>query len=98
MKIIAFLAEMERLTWHEIRSQLTGGNRRRGAKHKFIPVSSLCALAQARLVELTPDDFEEMFRFRLGNMERLWGVILDGVFYPVRWDPGHQVCPSGNRE
>lgn len=29
-KIIAFLREMERLTWTQVRAQLTGGNRPRG--------------------------------------------------------------------
>jgi hypothetical protein len=96
--IVDFLSEMERLTWKEIRAQLTGGQRR-GAKHKFIPVTSLCPIAQRRLIELELDEFEQMFRFRLGNMGRLWGVIAedDHVFYPVWWDPGHKVCPSADR-
>lgn len=96
-KIVAFLTEMERLTWHEVRDQQTGGNRRRGAKHKFIPVDSLCDLARRRLEELGIVEFEQVFRFRMGNMERLWGVISDEdprVFYPIWWDPDHRVCPS----
>jgi len=79
-KIVTFLAQMERLTWTQVRALMTGG-RRRGALHKFIPADHLCPIAQRRLVELKLDDFEELFRFRLGNLERLWGVIRDGVFY-----------------
>lgn len=94
-KIIAFLREMERLTWTEVRAQLTGGNNRRGPKHKSIPASHLCPEAQRRLTEIRLDEFDELFRFRLGNMERLWGVVDDDVFYPVGWDPDHHVCPSG---
>ncbi|MFB7831994.1 hypothetical protein [Streptomyces sp. NPDC056056] len=96
-KIIALLTEMERLTWREIRAQLTGGQLRRGPKHKPIPLSSLCKEAQDRLQHLNLDDLEELFRFRTGNMERLWGVIKGDsprVFYPIWWDPLHQVCPS----
>jgi len=96
-KIVAFLTEMERLTWAQVRAQLTGGSRR-GPKHKAIPVDHLCPVAQRRLRELQLDDFEEMFRFRLGNMERLWGMILDGVFYPVWWDQDHKVCPGKDRD
>lgn len=44
------------------------------------------------------DDFDEMFRFRLGNLERLWGVIRDGVFYAIWWDPNHQVCPGKDKD
>lgn len=92
-KILTFLREMEHLTWTEVRAQLTGG-RRRGPKHKFIPAAHLCSQAQRRLLELQLDEFEELFRFRLGNMHRLWGVIHQDVFYPVWWDPDHKVCPS----
>jgi hypothetical protein len=98
LKIVQFLRDMERLTWKEIWSQQTGGHRRRGAKHKFIPAGSLCTAAQNRLLERGLEEFDELFRFRLGNMERLWGVIHLGIFYPVWWDPGHKVCPSGDRD
>jgi hypothetical protein len=96
--IISFLSEMERLTWREIWAQQTGGNNRRGAKHKFIPVDSLCDKARRRLEELELDEFDRLFRFRMGNMERLWGVLSDEtprVFYPIWWDPDHVICPSG---
>ena len=74
----------------------TGGNRRRGALHKFIPSAHLCPAAQRRLLDLRLDEFDELFRFRLGNLERLWGVIHLDVFYPVWWDPEHKVCPSND--
>ncbi|GHE31157.1 hypothetical protein GCM10017778_11980 [Streptomyces vinaceus] len=96
LKIVNFLSEMERLTWREIRQQQTGG-RRRGPKHKTIPRNHLCKEAQDRLVELQLDDFDELFRFRTGNMERLWGVLSSDsprIFYPIWWDPDHKVCPS----
>ena len=96
--IMTFLGEMERLTWKEIRALMTGGNRRRGALHKDIPVSSLCTVAQQRLIVLSMDDFDQVFRFRRGNLPRLWGVIMDAVFYPIWWDPEHKICPSGDRD
>jgi hypothetical protein len=94
-KVVKFLTEMERLTWAEIRSQMfnsRGGSHR---KHHTMVPSILCPEAQKRLRELKLDDVDELFRFRLGNMERLWGVIdADGIFYPVWWDPEHKVYPS----
>ena len=86
---------MERLSWSEIWDQKTGG-RRRGALHKSIPVESLIPEAQARLRNLQLDDHDELFRFRLGNMERLWGVFVGGhhIFYALWWDPDHKICPS----
>lgn len=96
-KILKFLSDMERLTWTEVRAQIAASKKRSGAKHKFIPSVNLCALARRRLTELELDDFEQVFRFRLGNMERLWGMFHEGVFYPIWWDPAHKVCPSGDR-
>ncbi|WP_328746342.1 hypothetical protein OHT57_12550 [Streptomyces sp. NBC_00285] len=100
IKIVDFMATMERLTWREIRQMQTGGDRRRGPKHKSIPRNHLCKEAQERLVELNLDDFDELFRFRTGNMERLWGVLIGDnprIFYPIWWDPEHKVCPSADR-
>lgn len=93
--IVEFLTQMERLTWREIRLQMSGGERRRGPKHKPIPVEHVVKEAQDRLRELQLDDFDELFRFRTGNMERLWGVLHGEppVFYPIWWDPDHKICP-----
>lgn len=95
--IIDLLVQMERLSWKEIRAQMTGGGRRRGHKHKHIPVEHLGEAAQRRLVEIELDDSTALFRFRTGNLGRLWGVVSDErppVFYPVWWDPLHKVCPG----
>lgn len=99
MKIMEFLAAAEKRTWKEIRHDMAGGRRRRGEKHKFIPLSSLCKDAQDRLVALELDDQDQLFRFRLSGMERLWGVLLpdDHMFYLLWWDGEHKVCPSAER-
>lgn len=98
MEIMDFLSEMEKRTWSEIRRDMAGGNRRRGEKHKFIPLASLCKEARTRLAEIELDDQDQLFRFRLGNLKRLWGVILpdDHMFYLLWWDSQHRVCPSAD--
>jgi len=92
-QITAFLTEMERLTWTEIRAQITSSKKASHRKHHPIPVEALCTEAQRRLQDLRLDDVDEMFRFRLGNLPRLWGVLQDGVFHAVWWDPRHKVYP-----
>ncbi|MFC4507409.1 MULTISPECIES: hypothetical protein [Streptomyces] len=95
-KIHEFLTQMEQLTWREIRDQEVHSKSKSGRKHKFVPRSHLTTQAQRRLEELQLDDFDELFRFRLGNMERLWGVLPPHeprVFYPIWWDPAHKICP-----
>jgi hypothetical protein len=92
-EIVRFLREMERLTWTEIYAQLTSGKRGSHRKHHAMPVAQLCGEARRRLEELRLDDFDELFRFRLGNMRRLWGIVDGEVFYPVWWDAEHRVYP-----
>lgn len=95
--ITELLTQMERLTWIQVRNLMTGG-RRRGPLHKVIPVKHLCPEAQQRLEELQLDDLDELFRFRRGNYQRLWGIVSDSVFYALWWDEGHKVCPGRDRE
>jgi hypothetical protein len=91
-KIVGFLTEMERLTWSQVKAQITSSKRGSHRKHHAMPSEDLGREAQQRLREHQLEGFE-LFRFRLGNNERLWGLIEKGVFYPVWWDPNHEVYP-----
>jgi hypothetical protein len=94
-EIVAFLSEMEKLTWTEIRAQMFNSKKGSHRKHHSMAPELLCPDAQRRLSVLRLDDVDEIFRFRLGNKPRLWGVIDDdGIFYPVWWDPDHEVYPT----
>lgn len=91
--ILAFLVQMEKTTWADIVSRGAGNGRR---MHHAQPIESLCPEARARLKQLHLDDRDEMFRFRLGGKLRLWGFLVEDVFYPVWWDPDHKVYPTEN--
>jgi hypothetical protein len=65
-----------------------------GPKHKHIPLGNLCAKAQKRLAKLELDDLDGLWELRVRGLERIWGIRRDHVFYPVWWDPLHEVCPS----
>jgi hypothetical protein len=96
--VLEFLQEMEKDTWKDIWNHQTGGSQRRGAKHKFIAIDKLEKQAQEGLKMLELDDASDTwFRFRLGGKSRLWGVVTDNVFYPVWWDPEHEVCKSSDQ-
>jgi hypothetical protein len=68
-----------------------------GARHKLIPLGSLCSEAQSRLAELELDDLDGLWELRVSGRERIWGHRDDHVFYPIWWDPHHEVCPSGKK-
>ena len=92
--LLRFLKEMERLRWLEIWAQMfnsKGGSHR---KHHCMPAGEICAEAKRRLDEIGLGEQEELFRFRLGNKARLWGIVLGRTFYPIWWDGDHKVYPT----
>lgn len=97
--LFPFLAEMERLTWREIRQMKVPakGNRSRPRYHGHA-VGTLSPAARSRLEALGLDDVDEVFRFRLGGTERLWGIHVpqSHVFCLLWWDPDHRVYPVDN--
>ncbi len=54
-------------------------------EHAQLRIASL-ELQKRQLLEA------DLYRFALGFRERIWGFILDHVFYPLWWDPEHRVC------
>ncbi len=64
-------------------------------KHHHESFESVCSGAQQRLSELKYDEtFADFFRFRLSGKKRLWGSVVDEVFYVLWWDADHQVHPT----
>lgn len=90
-EIINFLCDMAKIKWSEIMNHQSGGHR----KHHPQAIESLCREAQDRLTDLHYDEiFTDVFRFRLSGRKRLWGSLVDGIFYVLWWDPEHQVYPT----
>lgn len=92
LDLLGFLCEMSQLTWANIEAQRSGPRRR----HHDQPVASICKAAQVRLGDVRFDEVvdEEIFRFRLTGVKRLWGFRHGRVFHAVWWDPDHQVYPT----
>ncbi len=62
--------------------------------NKPISVTNIVREAQRRLVELTYDDLDGLWELRLSGPERVWGKRDRHLFFPIWWDPRHEVCPS----
>jgi len=84
-RVLEFLRNIERLRQHEAFG---------GSKNKRIELSALCADAKKRLRQIELDDLDCLWELRVGGAERIWGQRFGHVFYPVWWDPRHEVCPS----
>lgn len=91
--ILSLICEMAGLTWRGISEQRTGSGRQR---HHAQAIESLEKNAKRDIKRAKLEDLfgEEMFRFHLGSLKRLWGFRAERTFHVVWWDPKHKVYPT----
>lgn len=89
--VIYKLKEFEGMTWASIMS--ASGGRNRGTNNHFDNVSDLIAEAQNRWIDLHLEDYDRVFSLRLTGAYRLFGILEDGVFRIVWFDPNHEIYP-----
>lgn len=93
IELLPKLQEFGKLTWAEIESQTYGNAGKRHRSHHSMEAVAICSEAQERLLELERDYPEVLFRFRLGNLPRLWGVRQADEFNVLWHDRTHQIYP-----
>lgn len=86
------LLEFEKLTWAEIDKLAYGNAGKRHRMHHSMPTDEICGEAKDRLNELGRTT-ETLFRFRLGNLPRLWGERIVDEFQIYWYDPTHKIYP-----
>ena len=84
--------QFERLTWAEVQKQISGEGHLMHHEHEL---PTVCEEAQARWIELGLEEFDTLFRFRLGNTRRFWGFRIGGHFFGVWWEREHNIYPTG---
>ena len=52
--------------------------------------------AQRRWRDLEYEEFDVLFRFRLGNLKRAWGIVVQSHFFMVWWDRTHSIYPTSD--
>ena len=84
-QVLLTLGGLETSTFDELASK-------RG--NKYIPVVSLCNLAQKRLEALKLDDQDGLWEMHVTGKQRAWGFRTGNIMSLLWWDPSHEVCPS----
>lgn len=79
------------LTWKEIDAFSSESGHKMHHGHE---VSDLVSEAQKRWIALDLEQFDSVFRFRLGGTKRVWGYIVQAHFHIVWWDRLHSIYPS----
>ncbi len=90
--IVPKFGEFEKLLWHEVHAQSSESGH---AMHHTHELHEVNAEAQARWLELGLEEFDTLFRFRLGGQKRFWGFRLGAHFFGVWWDRSHRIYPVG---
>jgi hypothetical protein len=81
-------------TWREIfEEKAVGKGEQIKPRHVKYPIEAICTEAVKRLEERQLDDQDEIFRFRMTNLERLYGFIIGASFATVWFDPTHEIYP-----
>lgn len=83
-------ANFERLTWGELQ-KLTSDTQH--LMHHDQELSSICSEAQQRWLDIGLEQFDTLFRLRMGNTLRFWGFVLQGHFFGVWWEREHRISP-----
>jgi hypothetical protein len=85
------LQQFAGLTWGEVDqfSSETGHKMHHGHE-----VSDLVDEAQERWKALDLEQYDSVFRFRLGGTRRVWGFIVQAHFHTVWWDRNHSIYPT----
>jgi hypothetical protein len=89
-KIEPKFAEWQKLTWAEIDSHTSDTQHK---MHHNMRYEDICDEAQSRMLEIEKY-FDTLFRFRVGNLERVWGYRITNTFHVLWYDPTHQIYPT----
>ena len=91
-QISKHLNSLEGQDWSEIQA-MTSDNMH--LMHHDHDIGDLCDEAIERWIERDLEQFDTLFRFRLGNKKRAWGVELQGHFFLVWYERDHRIYPVG---
>lgn len=84
--------EFERLTWREIHQFASDTGHRMHHDHE---IGDLIDEAQERWRLLDLEQYDSVFRFRVGGQKRrVWGFIVQAHFHLVWWDREHSLYPT----
>ncbi|BCS54070.1 hypothetical protein [Geobacter sp. SVR] len=85
-------------SWNEVETKTYSGRfKYRKLLNKYQPLDSLCGEAQTRWGELEGlAEFETLFRLRLGDKKRIWGIRLQHHFFMIWYERNHKICPVDN--
>ncbi len=88
--ILPTFQEFAKITWGEISQASSESGHRMHHDHS---ITDIITEAQERWIYLDLEQYDTLFRFRLGGTKRAWGYIVQAHFFLVWWDRTHNIYP-----
>jgi hypothetical protein len=95
LAIIQFFSGLEGQRWGDVLTSTAG--RGGNTRNHMIPTDRFSNDIQEMIMDRKLHVFDNLYSLAMSNMERLYGVIIDGVFFLVWYDPKHEIYPVGKR-
>lgn len=86
------MTEFAKMTWSHIDTFSSGSGHK---MHHTQALHEVGEEAQARWVKLDLEQYDTLFRFRLGGTRRIWGIRLQAHFFMVWSERNHAIAPTG---
>ena len=83
--LLPYLKQIETQTWGQIFSD--------EKKNHYVPVSNFINEAKKRLEAMKIFE-DELFSLRIQGKIRLYGLIIEGIYYVLWYDNQHEIYPS----
>ncbi|MBX9754580.1 MAG: hypothetical protein K2X80_07470 [Pseudomonadaceae bacterium] len=83
--------EFANMTWREVDTFSSESGHKMHHSHEM---ADLTKEAQTRWIELNLEQFDTVFRFRLGGTRRAWGYVAQAHFHMVWWERLHRIYPT----
>ena len=87
--MLSSLKNFETMTWGTILTMTNG--RKENTRNHPISVSEIDKNAQKRLIELNLDDVDILYSLAIGNKRRIWGRIINRIFFILWLDEDHSI-------
>ncbi|MFM2315355.1 MAG: hypothetical protein RLZZ04_4633 [Cyanobacteriota bacterium] len=84
------LSDFETMTWNQIFVEAKKQNH-------SVYIDQLSTEARNRLDTLDINDIDQLWSLKLSGRQRVWGILDQGVFDLLWWDPQHLVCRSNKK-
>ena len=94
-RIIYTMSCLESQTWEKIKESTRGGSSAKSKSHLIDPNTAFTEIGRKLFTDNNLDEYaDNIFSIEITNKERLFGILHDGVFDVLWYDPDHRIVKT----